>query len=86
MDRTGRETIPPRTDAEYKACDYGVKDSCDATGAPCGNATTYPGSGYFAGMSGVTIPPGGKVLVYTTGWDKAATGKFKLNVRTDSMQ
>lgn len=77
-----KKTVPPRTDAEYKACDWGIEDSCSATGAPCGNAS--PPGYNLAGISGITIPPGGKVLVYSVGYSTTTTGAFKLNIRTDA--
>lgn len=77
-----KKTLPPADDASLVSCDWGPADSCDATGAPCGNVASTLN---LAGMSNITIPPNGKILVYSSGYTSSVTGPFNLNVRTDSL-
>jgi hypothetical protein len=82
-----KKTLPPNDDASLGACDFGAADSC-ITGDPCGNATATPsGSSLdWAGLENVTIPPGGKVLVYSAGYGSTVLGNFNLNLKTTKLQ
>jgi hypothetical protein len=79
----------PMTDADRGKCVGKVEDYClgtNVTNNICGN-TTY--NWYFAAAEKVTIPPGGKILVYSA-QNNASTevgnGTFMLNLRTDKLQ
>lgn len=75
------KTLPPNTDALLAACDVGVADSCIA-GDPCGNSANGGSSLDWAGLDNVTIPAGGKILVYTSGYSSTVLGNFNLNLKT----
>jgi hypothetical protein len=76
------KTLPPTDDASLELCDKAT-DGCSATVPTnlCGNATSYN----FAGFSGISIPAGGAILVYSSGYSTSQTGNFNLNVKTDSL-
>lgn len=78
-----KKLLPPRTAAEYQACDFGIEDGCSDITNLCGNAT--PTGLNLAGMKDIIIPPGGKVLVYSVGYSSSLTGALKLNLKTDAM-
>jgi hypothetical protein len=77
------KTLPPNTDAMLTACDLGAADSCLA-GDPCGNLSAVPAgtSLDWAGLDNVTIPAGGKILVYSSGYTSSVLGNFNLNLKT----
>lgn len=70
--------LPPMDDAALMACNttYGVKDSC--TSNLCVNTAAGGSSLDWSGMDGVTIPAGGKVLMYVAGYSSTETGDMKL--------
>ncbi len=76
------KTLPPQDDTALQACDYGIASDCSTliTGNPCGGDQFY-----WSGISSITIPAGGAVLVYNT-TTAGSTSAFKLNVRTDKLQ
>ena len=81
-------TLPPMTDAQLGACNFGSSDSCSVTIAgntdPCGN--THGGSSLdWAGVDNVVIPANGKVLVYSAGYGSSELGNFNLNLRTKAL-
>ncbi len=69
-------STPPGTDAAKKACTGKVADSCSSL---CGGASGY------GSMTGVSIPSGGKVLVYSAGYSTSDSGKIMINVLTESL-
>jgi hypothetical protein len=69
-------STPPADDAAKKACVGSVADSC--TVALCGASS-------FGSLSGVAIPAGGKILVYSAGYFSDQTGPMKLNIKTESL-
>lgn len=74
----------PMTDSERGTCVGAVEDSCDVTGSPCGGPALN-----LAGIKDVTIPPGGKILVYSAPYSSTTDigdGTFILNLRTDTLQ
>jgi hypothetical protein len=77
-------TTPPTTDAQIKACAKGVADECTGTLASniCGNTMEIYN---LAALEGITIPAGGKILVYVSGYDSTVLGKVTLVIRTDSL-
>ena len=77
-----KKTLPPSDDASLAACDFGVADSC-LSANPCGNTG---GNFDWAGIEKVTIPPQGKILVYSAGYTSTELGNFNLNLRTDKLQ
>jgi hypothetical protein len=73
------------TDAAKEACVSGVSGSCDTTT----NGTNFCGPDsdiYFASLASISIPAGGKVLVYVGSYDGSTTGKVVLNIRTDTLK
>lgn len=80
-----KKILAPADDNALKACDFGVADSC-ITGDPCGNSANGGSSYDWAGIDNVTIPPNGKILVYSSGYGSSDTGAFTLNVKTKSVQ
>jgi len=81
----------PMTDTALGACTKGIEDYCMGSGtpiadAPCGNTGS---NFYFAGFAGATIPPGGKILVYSAAYTSTTVlgdGTFNLNIKTDKLQ
>lgn len=85
---------PPATTAEREACQKGVNDRCTVAG------TTDPTEcvGEWAGLTRansqqVTVPALGSITVYVAAYfapgsagAPAATGPFRLNVRTETLQ
>ena len=84
--------LPPSTDAQLAACQYGVEDSCilKASGASggtladniCGNTDE---NFNMAALDNVSIAPGRRVLVYVSGYDSTVNGPIMLNIRTKSL-
>ena len=81
------KTLPPTPGDAVStgACQWGLEDSCNVTPVTsptaCGGASSYN----WAGMSGVTIPAGGKVLIYSAGYSSSVVGTVGLNIRTDKV-
>jgi hypothetical protein len=73
-------SAPPTTDPTKLACTGSIADSCSST-ALCGSMSTFT----FASQTGVTVAPGGKILVYSGGYFNDVTGPMMINVRTDSL-
>ncbi|AKV03899.1 hypothetical protein AKJ09_10562 [Labilithrix luteola] len=79
----------PMSDAERGQCTGTVTDSCSGT-TPinlCGNASDT--SSLLAGVPNVTIPPNGKIVVFTALWGSstsAGDGTIMLNLKTDKLQ
>lgn len=82
-------TLPPTTDAQLGACNYGASDSCSVTitgnSDPCGNSANMGSSLDWAGIDNIVIPAGGKVLVYSAGYGSTELGNFNLNLRTKAL-
>lgn len=82
-------TLPPTTDAQLGACNFGSSDACSVTIAgnadPCGNTAGGGSSLDWAGVDNVVIPAGGKVLVYSSGYGTSELGPFNLNLRTKAL-
>ena len=82
-------TLPPMTDAQLGACNFGASDSCSVTITgntdPCGNTAGGGSSLDWAGVDNVVIPAGGKVLVYSAGYGTTELGPFTLNLRTKAL-
>jgi hypothetical protein len=80
----------PLDDTQLGACVTAVKDNCVLTSLPtnpCKNDTDS--SGIMAGADKITIPAGGKILVFVGGWTSSTdvgNGTFLLNLRTDKLQ
>lgn len=76
----------PMTDAELSKCVGVVADGCIADN-PCGNAAS--GSYALAGLDKISIPPNGKILIYSapfSSFSQVGDGTFVLNLRTDKLQ
>ena len=76
--------IQPMNDTQLLACNttYDIEDSC-GTNNFCGNPS---GSTYkWAGIEGVKIPAGGKVLVYTSAYTATNIGDFKLSAKVTAL-
>jgi hypothetical protein len=76
-----KSIAPPGDVSALVACDWGVADTCIA-GNPCGNGATVN----YTGLSGVAIPAGGRILVYSSAAAPPFSGDFVLNVRTDALE
>jgi hypothetical protein len=74
-------TPPATTDVAREACTGSVNDSCAST-TLCGSMDTFT----FASIGSVVVPVGGKILVYSGGYDDTITGKMQINIRTDKLQ
>lgn len=84
--------LPPVTDVQLAACQYGVEDSCGikASGATggnladniCGNTDTNLD---MAAVDNVNIAPGKRILAYVSGYQAGINGPIMLNVRTKSL-
>ena len=75
----------PMTDTERAACQQKVADGCSITGNPCNGTSSL----LLAGLDKITIPAGGKILVYSATYGSATDsgdGTFFLNLRTDKLQ
>lgn len=75
----------PMTDAERGACVGKVSDNCSITGSPCGGEFAFN----LAGLEKITIPAGGKILVFSAAFSASTDvgdGTFVLNLRTDELQ
>jgi hypothetical protein len=79
-----KKTLPPN-DTTLGMCDFGAADSC-ITGDPCGNTAAGGSTLDWAGVDNVTIPPGGKILVYSAGYGSSEVGPFNLNLKTTKLQ
>lgn len=81
----------PMNDMALGACVDGVEDYClgsssDLATNPCGNTGS---NFYFAGIDKISIPAGGKILVYSSTFGSGTTigdGTFKLNLKTTKLQ
>lgn len=81
----------PMTDALLGMCVKGVHDYCpegqsDVTGNLCGNTGS---NFYFASIETISIPPGGKILVYSSTYGSSTAmgdGTFMLNLKTTKLQ
>lgn len=74
----------PMSDDEVGACVGKLEDGCSTAG----NACTGTSSLNLAGIGKITIPAGGKILVYSGLWSatgNAGDGTFVLNLRTDKL-
>jgi hypothetical protein len=57
----------------------------DVATNPCGNTSS---NFYFAGLAGITIPPGGSILVYSSTFSSSTVvgdGTFNLNIKTTAL-
>ena len=63
-------SVPPLTDAARIACNVGVSEFC-ATSTLCGPDS----DDFFASQNLISIPAGGKVLVYVGSYDASTTAK-----------
>jgi len=72
----------PMTDADRVACVGTVVDGCSLSGSVCGGSS-------LAGVEKITIPAGGKVLIYSAPYSSftdVGDGTLMLNLRTDKLQ
>ena len=80
----------PLNDASLLVCVKGVEDYCMGSGQdlatnPCGNTSS---NFYFAGIPGISIPPGGSILVYSSTFSSSTVvgdGTFNLNIKTTAL-
>ncbi len=86
--RLGRSVVARRRQADRgatihavseAACNFGVSDYCDdISDTPCGSTS-------WGGIPGVTIPPNGKILIYSAPYATTGTGAFKVVARLTAL-